>query len=83
MSTAKISSKAVDEVTSKAKAARAASRLLSRLSADIKNQALLNVAAALESQQSTVLQANQDDYAAAQKDGMNDASRGIVRRRAD
>ncbi|PKB67093.1 MAG: glutamate-5-semialdehyde dehydrogenase [SAR202 cluster bacterium Io17-Chloro-G4] len=73
MSTVSKSAKAVDHVTAKAKAARAASRLLSRLSADIKNRALLNIATALESQQDAVLEANQDDYAAAQKDGMDDA----------
>ncbi len=73
MSTSSRSAKAIDQVASKAKTARAASRVLARLSADVKNQALLNIAASLESQQATVLKANQADYAAAQKDGMNDA----------
>ncbi len=68
-----MSTKHIDEVMAKGKAARAASRLLSRLSTDIKNRALLNIAAALESQQAAVLEANQEDYAAAQKDGMSDA----------
>lgn len=70
---AKATAKMTEEVTVKAKAARAASRLLSRMSADVKNRALLNIAAALESQQAPILKANQEDYAAAQKDGMNDA----------
>ena len=68
-----MTTKHIDEVMAKGKAARAASRLLSRLSTDIKNRALLNIAAALESQQAAVLEANREDYAAAQKDGMNDA----------
>ena len=70
---AKATAKMTEEVTVKTKAARAASRLLSRMSADVKNRALLNIAAALESQQAPILKANQEDYAAAQKDGMNDA----------
>ena len=65
--------KMIGEVTVMAKAARAASRLLSRMSADVKNKALHNIAAALESQQAPILKANQEDYAEAQKDGMNDA----------
>ena len=69
----KATAKMTEEVTAKAKAARVASRLLSRISADVKNRALLNVADALESQQAPILIANQDDYAAAKKDGMNDA----------
>ena len=69
----KATAKMTEEVTAKAKAARVASRLLSRISADVKNRALLNVADALESQQAPILKANQEDYAAAQKDGMNHA----------
>ena len=73
MSSENKTAKAIDEVMAKGRAARAASRLLSRLSTDIKNQALLNVAATLDSQQALVLDANREDYAAARKDGMNDA----------
>ena len=73
MSSQNKSTKSIDEIMAKGQAARAASRLLSRLSTDIKNRALLNIAAALESQQAAVLEANREDYAAAQKDGMNDA----------
>ena len=69
----KVTAKMTEEVTIKAKAARVASRLLSRTSVEVKNRALLNIAAALESQQASILKANQEDYAAAQKDGMNDA----------
>ena len=54
---AKATAKMTEEVTVKAKAARAASRLLSRMSADVKNRALLNIAAALESQQAPILKA--------------------------
>ncbi len=63
--------KATEEMMAKGRAARSASRLLSRLSTDVKNLALFNIAAALESQQAEVLDANQQDYANARDDGMN------------
>ena len=57
----------------KAQAARKASRLLARMSTNVKNRALLNIAEALESQQGSILDANQRDYRAAKEDGLNDA----------
>ncbi len=55
------------------KTAQQAARELSRLPTDVKNQALLNVAEALEREQQPVLAANQADYEAAQAAGMNEA----------
>ncbi len=64
---------AVDQLLQKGRAARASSRTLARLSASVKNRALLNVADELETQQAPILDANQQDYSAAKKDGMNEA----------
>lgn len=64
---------AIDELTAKAKAARAASRPLARLSTAVKNEALLNIAQALESQQKTILAANKKDMVAGRSSGTSEA----------
>jgi glutamate-5-semialdehyde dehydrogenase len=65
----------VDEraLIAKAKAAQAAARKLARLPAPVRNQALLNIAVALEQEQEDTLGANQKDYQAARAAGMTDA----------
>ena len=55
------------------KTAQRAARELARLPAEPKNQALLNVAAALEDEQGPILEANGRDYSAAQTSGMDTA----------
>lgn len=55
------------------KAAQQSARKLYRLPSSTRNQALLNIADALEHDQQNVLSANQRDYAEAQSDGMNEA----------
>jgi len=57
----------------KAQEARAAARQLGRLPTLVRDQALLNLARALEQDQVEVLHANRRDYQAAQADGMNQA----------
>ena len=57
----------------KGRAARQASRKLARTPTPVKNQALINIAQALESDQARVLEANQEDYREARADGMNEA----------
>ena len=52
-------------------AAQKASRNLARLPTAIRNQALVNIAEALECDQQSVLSANQKDYAEAQTSGMD------------
>ena len=61
----------IEDLMAKGRAARAASGRLARLSSDVKNRALLNIAAALESDQSAVLQANQADYQIAEAEGLS------------
>ena len=46
---------------------------MARLSSQVKNLALLNIAQALETEQAGVLEANEKDYRAAQSDGLNEA----------
>jgi len=60
----------IAELEAKAKAARAASKKMALLSTEIKNQALLNIASALEKRQKEVLQANQQDYEEGRASGM-------------
>lgn len=57
----------------KGQAAQTAGRKLTRLSTEVKNRALLNIAAALETDQALVLAANEKDYRAARADGLNEA----------
>ena len=54
-------------------AAQAASRQLARHSTKARNRALINIAEALETDQSAVLEANQRDYQEAQAGGMDPA----------
>ena len=55
------------------KAAQAAARKLSRTPSEAKNQALLNIAQALESEPAEVLAANQQDYQEARANGLDEA----------
>jgi glutamate-5-semialdehyde dehydrogenase len=68
-----MTTKAVNELLAKGKAARAAARKLARLSTQVKNRALLNIAEALERDQEPVLAANQLDYREAKADGLSEA----------
>jgi glutamate-5-semialdehyde dehydrogenase len=61
------------ELEAKAKAAKAASRRLAYLSAEIKNKALHNISADILAKQKEILAANQLDYKEAQASGMNAA----------
>ena len=63
----------VEDLLEQGRDARAASRILARLSSNIKNQALLNIAEALETQQDEVLEANEIDHRTAQSDGLSEA----------
>ena len=53
--------------------ARAASRTLAKLPTQVRNQALLNIAQALETRQEEVLEANRQDYQAGQQNGLSEA----------
>ncbi len=61
------------DMTTIGKSAQTAARKLSRSSTDARNQALLNIAAALEQDQDDIIAANEKDYAGAQAEGMNEA----------
>ena len=63
----------VQDLLEQGRDARAASRILARLSSNIKNQALLNIAEALETHQDEVLEANEIDHRSAQSDGLSEA----------
>lgn len=63
-----------DQLIETGKAARAASRKLAKLSSQVKDKALLSIADALiGSRQEDVVAANEQDYRAAQADGLTDA----------
>ncbi|MCH8187080.1 MAG: glutamate-5-semialdehyde dehydrogenase [Chloroflexi bacterium] len=64
---------AVDELTTKARAAKKAAREVARLSGQVKDRALLNIADSLKSRQEEVLQANEKDYEAGRRDGLSEA----------
>ena len=68
-----MTTKNVDQLLAKGQAARTASRTLARLSSQVKNQALLNIAEALETEQTGVLEANEGDYRSAKSDGLDEA----------
>ena len=55
------------------KAAQKAAKKLARVSAEVRNQALLHLADALEQDQADVLAANTKDCTTAQADGLNQA----------
>ncbi|MBI2916616.1 MAG: glutamate-5-semialdehyde dehydrogenase [Chloroflexi bacterium] len=63
----------VAELESKAQAAKAASRHLARLSSEVKNRALLNIAEGLLARQDLILKANAADYEAAEASGLSAA----------
>ena len=65
----------VDELSllEQGRTAQTAARQLAGLATEVKNQALLNIAQALETEQGPVLEANRADYQSAQADGMNEA----------
>ena len=64
---------AIDGLVEKAKAARTSSRRLARLSSEVKDRALLNIASSLTSQQEDVLEANEVDYRAGKSNGLTGA----------
>ena len=64
---------AIKELEEKAKAAKAASRRLAYLSAEVKNKALHNISSQLLAKQKEILAANQIDYHQAHTSGMNAA----------
>jgi glutamate-5-semialdehyde dehydrogenase len=63
----------VEELAVMGQSAQAAARQLARTSTLVKNQALLNIADALELQQSKLLIENEKDYKAAKYSGMDEA----------
>jgi glutamate-5-semialdehyde dehydrogenase len=64
---------AVKELKEKGRAAKAASRKLAFLPTEIKNKALLNIAAALIDRLNEILMANKIDYEKAKASGMSEA----------
>ena len=68
-----MNTKTIEDLVAQAAAAKRASRILARLSTQVKNQALLNIACALETDHVEVLAANETDYKAARSDGLNEA----------
>lgn len=64
---------ATEELNAKGKAARAASRRMAYLAADIKNQGLLNIAEDVLARQAEILAANRKDCQAAEESGMDAA----------
>jgi len=63
----------VEDIKALGEAAHKASRELARLSAEDKNQVLLNLAALLRNEQEDVLLANQADYEEAKADGLGES----------
>jgi glutamate-5-semialdehyde dehydrogenase len=63
----------VNELEEKSRAAKAASRRMAYLSAEVKNKALNNIATDLLTRREEILAANQADYHAAHSSGMNSA----------
>jgi len=64
---------AINELKAKGRAAKAASRRMAYLSADIKNKALHNISEDLLTKQKEILAANQVDYNAGESSGMSTA----------
>jgi len=64
---------AIEELEEKGKAAKAASRRMAYLSAEIKNKALHNIAEDLQVKKDEILAANKIDYQEAEASGMNKA----------
>ena len=68
-----MTTKTVDDLISKGRAARRAARQLARLSTEVKNRTLLNLAECLEADADDLLQANAADCAEARDNGLDDA----------
>ena len=64
---------AIDELTAKGLAARAAARHLARLSTGVKDRALLNIADALKTRETEILEANRRDLQSGKEAGLSDA----------
>ncbi len=64
---------AIDELTAKGLAARAAARHLARLSTGVKDRALLNIADALKTREAEVLEANRRDLQSGKEAGLSNA----------
>ena len=64
---------AIDELTAKGLAARAAARHLARLSTGVKDRALLNIADALKTRETEILEANRRDLQIGKEAGLSDA----------
>ena len=63
---------AIDELTAKGLAARAAARHLARLSTGVKDRALLNIADALKTRETEILEANRRDLQSGKEAGLSD-----------
>jgi glutamate-5-semialdehyde dehydrogenase len=66
-------SSAIKDLKSKGRAARAAAHRLAFTPTDVKNKALLNIAAGIIARQNEILAANKKDYQSAQSAGLGDA----------
>ena len=64
---------AIEELESKGKAAKAASRRLAHLSSEVKNKALMSIAQSLVAREGEILAANRQDYEEAEAGGMSPA----------
>jgi glutamate-5-semialdehyde dehydrogenase len=64
---------AIAELETKAKAAKAAAKKLAHLSTEVKNRALLNIAAELIAREDEILAANKLDYEESKASGMSEA----------
>ena len=64
---------AIDELTAKGLAARAAARHLARLSTGVKDRALLNISDALKTRETEILEANRRDLQSGKEAGLSDA----------
>ena len=63
---------AAKELRKQAEAAKAASRVLARLSTQVKDRALLAIANAIQQRQDEILSANQRDYKQGKQGGLTD-----------
>ena len=68
-----MTTKTIEDLVKQGQAARAAARQVARLSTLVKNSVLLGLADFLESEPGPVLVANEEDYAAAKSDGLDEA----------
>ena len=68
-----MATRTVEDLLEMGRAARTAARILARLSSQVKNQALHNIADALDHDQARVLAANDQDYRGAKADGLSEA----------